>query len=78
MIKSTKLEKDKAKKAKESLANFNFKIQQKKEKYDGIKNRQKQLINDLNQKMDAVEQKASYKMEMAERNRSNMYKNLID
>lgn len=27
MIKSTKLEKDKAKKAKESLANFNFKIQ---------------------------------------------------
>ena len=48
MVKSTKLEKDKAKKAKESLANFNFKIQQKKEKYDGIKNRQKQLTNELN------------------------------
>ena len=28
--------------------------------------------------MDAVEQKATYKMEMAQRNRSNMYKNLID
>ena len=28
--------------------------------------------------MDEVEEKANYKMEMAERNKQNMYKNLID
>ena len=73
LAKQTKMEKEKAKKAKDQKEIYDHKIMKKNEKYSQINQRQKINRDTLDSKMNQLNRKVQQKLDLAQQNKQKMY-----